>query len=100
MYVRLKPVEVSQAEKEVRKAKKKYGGFLVEATVNGEKTVSVDSMEDLIKVANELGKPIVHQGRSASEGSHAYFVFDSGTRYQYLLTTRSKEQANDGGRAE
>jgi len=90
MYVRFKPAEVSQAEKAVRQARKKYGAFIVEATIDGEKTVSVDSMQDLIKVANELGKPIVHQAPTASEEPHAYFVLDGGTRYQYLLTMGGK----------
>jgi hypothetical protein len=95
MYVRFKPAEVSQAEKAVRQARKKYGAFIVEATIDGEKTVSVDSMQDLIKVANELGKPIVHQAPTASEEPHAYYVLDGATRYQYVLTTKSKEQVND-----
>jgi hypothetical protein len=90
MYVRFKPAEVSQAEKAVRQARKKYGAFIVEATIDGEKTVSVDSMEDLIKVANELGKPIVHQAPRASEEPHAYYVLDGATRYQYVLAMGGK----------
>jgi len=100
MYVRLKPAEVSPAEKAVRQARKKYGAFIVEATIDGEKTVSVDSMQDLIKVANELGKPIVHQAPRVSEEPHAYYVLDGATRYQYLLASGGKEHGSNAGRTE
>jgi hypothetical protein len=84
----------------VLQARKRYSEMIAEATIEDEKTIAVGSMRDLIKVANELGKPIVDQAPRASEEPHAYYVFDGGTQYQYLLTTTSKESASDGGKAE
>ncbi len=57
-------------------------------------------MEDLIKVADELGKPIVHQALGTSEDLHAYQIFDGATRYQYLLVTGGQEQNSDAGETE
>jgi len=46
-------------------------------------------MEDLMKVADELLKPVIHQPPSTPEEAHAYYVLDGTTRYQYLLTKES-----------
>ena len=51
----------------------------------GEKTVTVSSIDDLVKVADELGKPIVHQAAGASRSSHIYYVMDGLTCYRYLI---------------
>ncbi len=96
LYVRFKPVEQPWIEKEVLRTSKKYGEMMAEATIQDEKTISVGSMGDLIKVASELGKPIVHQSPSTSEETHSYYVFDGTTRYQYLPTASSTEQGDRG----
>ena len=41
-----------------------------------------------MKIADELGKPIIHQTPTTAEQSHAYYVFDGLTRYEYLLTEK------------
>ncbi|MBA7499992.1 hypothetical protein ES704_02744 [subsurface metagenome] len=103
-YMKFKPVEVPKIEKEIRLAKKKYGERMAEATsqtpVKDEKIISIGSMEDLIKVADELSKPVIHQAPSTPEEPHAYYVFDGATRYQYLLATGSKEQRSNAGKTE
>jgi hypothetical protein len=102
LYNKFKPAEPSLTEKEALQAGKKYGQRMAEATsqipMEGEKIVSMGSMEDLIKVADELGKPVVHQPPSASEKRHAYYVFDGATRYQYILSPRGKERRNNAGK--
>jgi hypothetical protein len=99
-YVKFKPAELPQIEKEALQARKKYGERMIEATSQtpkvGEKTISLGSMEDLIKVADELGKPVIHQPPGTSEEQHAYYVFDGTTRYQYVLSTLGEEQNNAG----
>jgi len=99
LYKRFKPPEPPLVEKEAVQAKKKYGDLMVEATgqtpLEGERIVSLGSMEDLIKVADELGKPIIHQPPSASEKRHVYYVFDVATRYQYVFSTRGKERRSN-----
>ncbi len=104
LSVIFKPVELSPIEKEALRVRKKYGERMAEATnqtpIEGEKTISLGSIEDLIKVADELGKLIIHQAPSKSEEPHAYYVFDGATQYQYLLTLGRKEQANEAGEPE
>jgi len=104
LYVRFKPAELSQIEKEALQVRKRYGKRIAEATsqtpLEGEKIISLGSMEDLIKVADELGKLIIHQAPTTPEEAHAYYVFDGATRYQYLLATGGKEQASNAEKTE
>ena len=51
-----------------------------------EKTILLGSMEDLIKVADELAKPIIYQEPGLEGGQHIYSVMDGTTRYQYSLS--------------
>jgi len=94
-YFIFKPEGVSQIEKETLQVRKKYRERMAEATsqtpVLGEKTISLGSIEDLIKVADELGKPVIHQPLGTHEEQHAYYVFDGATRYQYIISTRGKD---------
>ena len=91
-FKRVAVSEIERIEKEVRLTKKKYGGRMVEATdqtpLKGEKIIPLGSIEDLIKVADELGKPIIHQAPATAERSHTYYVFDGLIRYEYLLTEK------------
>ena len=91
LYVRSRPGELPWIEKEVARAKKKYGEIIAEAKIQGGKTVSVDSVQDLIRIASELGKPVIHQSPTGSGEPHAYYIFDGATRYQYLLGVQNKE---------
>jgi hypothetical protein len=96
LYVRFRPAELSWIEKEVARAKKKYGGIMAEATIEDDKTVSVGSMQDLIRVASELGKPIMHQAPAGPRKPHAYYVFDGATRYRYVLRGEQREGGSSG----
>ncbi len=102
--VMFKPVEPPRIQKETLRLGKKYGERMVEATsqmpVADGQTISLGSMEDLIKIADELGKPIIHQPPGTSERGHAYYVFDGVARYQYVLTADRKEQTSDRATAE
>jgi len=95
-YVRFKPAELPPTEKEALRVRKKYRQMMAEATVQtpikGEKIISLGSIEDLITVANELGKPVIHQAPGNPEEPHAYYVFDGATRYQYVLVGNGKEE--------
>ncbi len=95
MYIRLRPAQPSLIEQETRQIGKKYGQRIAEATgqtpPKGEKIISLGSMEDLIKIADELGKPIIHQAPNDTSGDlHAYCILDGATRYQYLLAIIKK----------
>lgn len=100
-----KPVEISASERAALGIKKKYGERMAEAIgqtpVKDEKIIYLGSMADLITVADELGKPVIHVALGASRDSHVYFVLDGTTRYQYMADAgniwrrRNKEEESD-----
>ena len=47
--------------------------------------VGMNSIGDLMKIADELGKPVVHQSTGPSADFHLYYVIDGNTRYQYSV---------------
>jgi hypothetical protein len=100
MYVRFKPPELTQIQKEVLRARKRYSEMIAEATIEDEGTITVGSMQDLIKVASELGKPIIHQTPSVSGEPDSYYVVDGVTRYRYLLAADGKGQENNTSKTE
>lgn len=89
LYARSRTRGLSRVEQEVTRIKKKYRERIIEATsqiaTEGERVISLDSIEDLLGTADELGKPIIHQLPINRGDPHAYYVFDSGTRYQHLI---------------
>ncbi len=68
-------------EDNLAKSEKKYGDWIVNAAQlpEGMKSVPLVSFDDLVKVAGELGKPIIHK-----VDGHSYFVFDGPFRYEYI----------------
>jgi hypothetical protein len=55
----------------------------------------MNSMEDLIKIADELGKPIVHQSAGPTWEVQSYYVIDGSTRYQYSIPSDKSGQETD-----
>lgn len=90
--------EVAKIDKEVEVAKKKYGDWIVDTedipARADDRVVSLSSLEDLIKIAEELGKPVIHKPSATPEGEHSYHVFDGATRYDYVLTQSGNEIKN------
>ncbi len=96
-YARRQKERISPVEKEVRRIKKKYKMRLIEASdytpAVGEKIVLLNRIEDLLTVADELGKPVVHAiNKNPDEELHNYYVIDGITRYQYLPILSMKEE--------
>lgn len=50
-------------------------------------TISMKTLEDLVKVADTLAKPIVHTRKPPE--THIFYVFDETTRYEYTMTESS-----------
>jgi hypothetical protein len=88
LYIRIKPTQNAPSRTNALRIKKKYGERLVKALdqtpPEAEKVVILDSMEDLVKVADELAKPIIYQTPGPSQEPYVYFVFDGTNRYQYF----------------
>ena len=79
---------------EARRVKNKHRDILVEVEnlppIGGEeKIVRISSLEELIKTADALLKPVLHEVNS---GKHTYCVTDGNTRYlyRYLYTVESE----------
>jgi hypothetical protein len=103
-YNKTKPAELPMFEKEALAAGKKYADRIAQASSQtptaGEKIISLGSIEDLVKVADELGKPIIHQPPTAVERRHTYYVIDGTIQYQYLITKQTKERKSNVGKSE
>ncbi len=103
-YNKFKPAELPMFEKEALAAGKKYSDRIAEASsqtpMAGEKIISLGSIDDLVKVADELGNPIIHQPPTAAEKQHTYYVIDGTTQYQYIITKQSKERRSNVGKSE
>jgi len=98
-YNQTKPAELPLFQKEAIAVGKKYSDRIAEADSQtptvGEKIISLGSIDDLIKVADELGKPVIHQPPTTTERQHTYYVIDGTTQYQYIITKQSKERKNN-----
>ena len=49
------------------------------------------SIEDLVKISDELGKPIVHQSGGSSGDIQSYYVIDGDTNYKYSFSKGEDE---------
>jgi hypothetical protein len=85
--------KTAAAEIEAARTHKKYGERMAEASgpmpAAWEQMVALGSIEDLVKVADELGKPVIHYKPDAG-GPHSYCVFDGTTHYRYIVTAAEK----------
>ena len=78
--------QLDAAEKVRRAIQKRASAFVVEAARAGEKppqrVVSLATIDDLVKAADELGKPVVHQ--VLGPGKEAFYILDGEVRYEFL----------------
>ena len=80
-------LEIDKIEGRVANIQKKYGDWIVDAEVlpKSDKEqifIPLNSIEDLIKVAEELGRPVIHVRRG---GNHQYYILDGQTCYEYTI---------------
>jgi hypothetical protein len=103
-YNKTKPPEMPLYEKTALAVGKKYADRIAEArsqtSLADEKIVTLGSIEDLVKVADELGKPIMHQPPTATDNRHIYYVIDGNSQYQYVITKLGKERRSHVGKSE
>lgn len=88
LLTKSEPGKIDKTEKIVKGIKKKYSDWIVDSdevpSIEGS-IIPLNSIEDLMKVAEELGKPVIHKAPITPEGEHLYFVFDGSTQYEYIL---------------
>ena len=89
--------KLSEIEKTIRKIKKKYGEVIVDVDrlpiVLGRADIEVATLDDLIKISEELGKPVIHHKSDLSVGQeekHSFHVLDKDIHYEYTLKTDEK----------
>ncbi|MGA9695215.1 MAG: DUF5305 family protein, partial [Dehalococcoidales bacterium] len=75
--------------REIQQIHKNYGARIAESSDDAptadKNPVGMNSIGDLMKIADELGKPVVHQSTGPSADFHLYYVIDGNTRYQYSV---------------
>lgn len=87
--------ETSAAEKEAQRITKKYKGIISDieglpVLRDGETVIKTNAIEELIKTAEGLIKPVLH---SKEQGKHVYIVLDEMIRYQYDLLSDEEMEA-------
>ena len=55
--------------------------------------IQMKSMEDLVKVADSLAKPILHLKKEGNK--HVFYVIDETTKYEYTITTSTKTKEGE-----
>lgn len=74
----------------LKKINKKYGEWIVESkdlppnTSSYLENITVNSFDDLIKISEELGKPIIQFTNMDDE--QIFYVYDDNIQYRYILT--------------
>jgi len=76
-------------EEEALQAKRKHKGIIVDVgelppVQAGEAVITVGSVEELVKTADALLKPVLHH---AGTDKHTYCVIDGGVRYLYVSSS-------------
>jgi predicted RNA-binding Zn-ribbon protein involved in translation (DUF1610 family) len=86
-------ISISEIEGQVKKIKKKYGEWIVETEklpiIEDAKIVPMKSLDDLVKISEELGKPIIYVA-SDKDKKHAFYVLDNQMHYQHILSSSEK----------
>lgn len=81
----------AQRADEATKIRSRYGALMVDADVDGVGegyTVELKRCEDLVRVAERLGVPIMHVERA---GEHWYLLRDADTLYRYRIAADQSE---------
>lgn len=103
-YIKTKPpVAPATSEKLIQELMDPFEDIIVEAaqepTPRGQTTVTMKTLEDLVKIADTLSKPIIHfQKPSAAETKEPidiFYVLDDITRYEYHITSSMLKAAEE-----
>lgn len=96
--IKTKPTKAGKPQKYLEEIIEPYEEIIAE--VSQEPTpktpitsVTMKSIEDLVKIADSLAKPILHIQKT--ENTHAFYVFDETTRYEYIITAPTKTEMEE-----
>jgi hypothetical protein len=96
LYFRKRPGKPTEIDLEAQQAKKKYKAMIAElkdlpGVEPNETVISLHSLDDLIKTAEGLLKPVLHK---AETYRHTYLVFDGPVRYMYINQLDNPDSRN------
>jgi len=83
--------QLTQLQKKVKRIKKKYGEWMIEIkkapSKEGADVFPVNSMEDLVKLSEEMGKPIIFYDSSVgSFEKYEFYVLEEYNHYVYTIS--------------
>lgn len=86
---------IGPAEADLRRIVKKYGDWIVNGrgkipALFSEKFLAMESFEDLIKVADEVGQPVLYENHL--EGIHSFYVLGEALNYSYTLLEKQADE--------
>lgn len=89
-YTHVRPITLSEVEAEARRVKRKHKDVIVDVedlpeAVASEMVVSLSSLEELVKTADALLKPVLHK---ADLEKHTYQIIDGIITYEYVSAVR------------
>lgn len=95
-----KPTKREKPEKYLEEIIEPYEEIIAEVTREPTQkvpttTLPMKSIEDLVKIADNLAKPILHVEKA--ENKQVFYVLDETTRYEYTITapTKAKEEEEE-----
>ncbi len=104
LYVRTKPpTPPSIAEELIKELREPYEDIIIEAAEEppprGQTTVTIKTLEDLVRIADMLTKPIIHYQKppttETTEPIHTFYLVEGTTRYEYNITTSQLKAAKE-----
>jgi hypothetical protein len=97
------PTPPSIAEELIKELREPYEDIIIEAAEEppprGQTTVIIKTLEDLVKIADMLTKPIIHYQKPptppTTEPTHTFYLLDANTRYEYNVTPSQLKTAKE-----
>ncbi len=92
VYARSKPAKPTKPEALIEEVIEPFREIISETVQEPQfkerfTTITMKTLEDLVKVADTLAKPIVHTRKPPE--THIFYVIDETTRYEYTMTESS-----------
>lgn len=104
LYLKTRPPTPPQTtQKLLQDLREPYEDIIVEAaqepSTQGQTTIQMETLEDLVKIADTLSKPIIHLQKPSApqnpEPTDMFYVLDGITHYEYKITPSMIKQTQE-----